>query len=116
MSHFAKVENGIVTEVIVAEQDHIDTLEGTWIQTSYNTHGGQHPEDNPLRGNYASKGFIYDAENDVFYEPQVYPSWTLNETTWQWECPKPYPTITVEAGTENSYTWDEPTLSWKEIK
>lgn len=116
MSHFAKIENGIVTEVIVAEQDYIDTLDGKWVQTSYRTHGGQHPENKPLRANYAGIGCIYDEQNDVFYEQQPFPSWTLNQNTWHWECPVPYPTITVEAGTENSYTWDEPTLSWKEIK
>lgn len=115
MSHFAKIENGIVTEVIVAEQEHIDTLSGQWVQTSYNTHGGKHPENKPLRSNFAGIGYIYDETNDVFHEPQKYPSWTLNQTTWQWECPVPYPTITVEAGTENSYSWDEENQVWVEI-
>ena len=110
MAHFAQVENGIVTQVIVAEQDVIDSgLFGTgWVQTSYNTYGGQHPEGRPLRGNYAGIGFTYDRENDVFYAPQPFPSWTLNTTTWLWEAPTPMP----EGGI---YTWDEATLSWVEV-
>ena len=89
MSHFAKVCDGKVVQVIVAEQDFfntfVDTSPGEWIQTSYNTYGGQHPEGRPLRGNYAGIGFTYDRENDVFYAPQPVPSWTLNTTTWLWE-------------------------------
>jgi hypothetical protein len=108
MAHFAKVENGIVTQVIVAEQDFIDSGEvGTgWIQTSYNTHGGQHPEGRPLRGNYAGIGFIYDSVNDVFYAPQPYPSWTISAPTWIWQAPVPYPVD------ENVYEWNEETQSW----
>jgi hypothetical protein len=108
MAHFAKVENGIVTQVIVAEQDFIDSGEvGTgWIQTSYNTHGGQHPEGRPLRGNYAGIGFTYDSVNDVFYAPQPYPSWSISAPTWVWQAPVPYPID------ENVYEWDEPTQSW----
>jgi hypothetical protein len=110
MAHFAQVENGIVTQVIVAEQDVIDSgLFGTgWVQTSYNTYGGQHPEGRPLRGNYAGVGYTYDEENDVFYAPQPFPSWTLNNTTWLWEAPTPMP----EGGL---YTWNEETLSWTEV-
>ena len=79
MSHFAKVENGIVTQVIVAEQDFIDTgaLGHGWVQTSYNTQGGQHPEGRPLRKNYAGVGYAYDEGRDAFIPPQPYPSWTL---------------------------------------
>jgi hypothetical protein len=110
MSHFAKVENGIVTQVIVAEQDVIDSgMFGTgWVQTSYNTKGNQHPENRPLRGNYAGIGHIYDATNDVFYAPQPYASWTLNQSTWLWEAPIPYPTDSKR------YYWDETTISWAE--
>jgi len=108
MSHFAKVVDGKVIEVIVAEQDFIDNLDGTWIQTSYNTHGNQHPEGRPLRGNYAGIGFTYDDTNDVFYAPQPYPSWSLNNTTWLWEAPTPMPTD------GKLYMWDEETLNWKE--
>lgn len=108
MSHFAKVENGIVTQVIVAEQDVIDSgLFGTgWVQTSYNTKGGQHPEGRPLRKNYAGIGYVYDSERDAFYAPQPYASWTLNEDTCTWGAPTPYP----DDG--KLYFWDEATLSW----
>lgn len=87
MSHFAKVENGVVTQVIVAEQDVIDSgLFGTdWIQTSYNTYGGQHPEGRPLRKNYAGIGYTYDSTRDAFIPPKPDGNWTLNETTCQWE-------------------------------
>ena len=110
MAHFAKVEDGIVTEVIVAEQDVIDSgLFGDgWVQTSYNTHGGQHPEDRPLRKNFAGIGFAYDAERDAFIPPQNYPSWTLSEETCLWEPPVAYPS---DGGL---YVWDEDTLSWVE--
>ena len=92
MSHFAKVVDGKVTQVIVAEAEFfdtfVDTSPGTWIQTSYNTHANQHPEDRPLRGNYAGIGYTYDATNDVFYAPKPADDATLNETTWIWEVPE----------------------------
>ena len=112
MSHFAKVENGIVTQVIVAGQDVIDSgLVGTgWVQTSYNTYGGQHPEGRPLRKNYAGIGYIYDAGRDAFIPPQQFSSWTLNETTCLWESPTPMPVVEGK-----SFTWDEPTTSWIEV-
>jgi len=108
MSHFAKVENGIVTQVIVAEQDVIDSgLFGTgWVQTSYNTRAGQHPEGRPLRKNYAGVGFTYDSTRDAFIPPQPYASWTLNETTCLWEYPVAYPT---EGG---PFVWDEAVTNW----
>ena len=108
MSHFAKVENGLVTQVIVAEQDVIDSgLFGTgWVQTSYNTRANQHPENRPLRGNYAGVGYIYDAQIDVFYVSQPFQSWTLNKNTWTWDAPSPMPTD------GQPYHWDEPTLNW----
>jgi hypothetical protein len=114
MSHFAKVLDGKVTQVIVAEpeffQTFVDTSPGAWIQTSYNTIGNQHPKGTPLRGNYAGVGFTYDAQNDVFYAPQPYPSWTLNTTTWLWEAPVAMPTD------GKVYRWDEATTSWKEAE
>jgi hypothetical protein len=108
MAHFAQVENGIVTQVIVAEQDVIDSgLFGTgWVQTSYNTHGGQHPEGRPLRKNYASIGFTYDHTLDAFIPPKPFPSWTLVEDTCQWTAPIPYP------NDGKLYLWNENTLSW----
>ena len=117
MSHFAKVINGLVTEVIVAEQDVIDSgLFGdpaTWIQTSYNTRGGQHygvdgvPDGQPgLRMNYAGIGYTYDAQLDAFIPPRPYTSWQLNLDTCQWLAPVPYP----QDG--NSYDWDEQNITW----
>ena len=111
MSHFAKVENGIVTQVIVAEQDVIDSgLFGTgWVQTSYNTYAGQHPEGRPMRKNYAGIGYTYDSGRDAFIAPKPYASWVLNETTCLWDAPTPMPTD------NKRYTWDEPTTSWVEV-
>jgi hypothetical protein len=113
MAHYAKVENGIVTKVIVAEADFfntfVDTSPGTWIQTSYNTYANQHKlGGTPLRGNYAGVGFTYDHQNDVFYSPKPYPSWTLNQNTWVWEAATPYP------NDGKPYVWNENTLSWVE--
>jgi hypothetical protein len=108
MAHFAKVVAGKVTEVIVAEQDFVDTLPGQWIQTSYNTYGNQHPENRPLRGNFAGIGYTYDAINDVFISPQPFPSWLLT-SSWLWEAPVPMPTD------EKMYGWDEATTSWVEV-
>jgi hypothetical protein len=91
MSHFAKVVDGVVTQVIVAEpeffQTFVDSSPGEWIQTSYNTHGNQHPEGRPLRGNYAGIGFTYDRANDVFIPPKPADDATLNTETWLWDVP-----------------------------
>ena len=112
MSHFAKVTDGKVTQVIVAEKEFFDTFvdssPGTWLQTSYNTHGNQHPEGRPLRGNYAGIGYNYDATNDVFYAPQPFPSWILNNTTWLWEAPVAMPTD------GKMYKWNESITNWEE--
>ena len=121
MGHFAKVVDGKVSQVIVAEPDFFDTFvdssPGEWIQTSYNTRGNVHyapnsnePDGEPaLRGNYAGIGYTYDNINDVFYPPRPYDSWVLSETTWLWAAPVAYP----DDG--KGYTWDEATTSWKEI-
>lgn len=113
MSHFAKVIDGIVTEVLVIEQDVIDTgLFGDpalFVQTSYNTFGGQHPEGRPLRKNYAGIGYTYDLELDAFIPPQPFPSWVLNNETCLWEAPTLYPQDGID------YYWDEETLSWLEM-
>lgn len=111
MSHFAKVENGIVTQVIVAEQDVIDSgLFGTgWVQTSYNTQGGQHPEGRPLRKNYAGIGYTYDLTRDAFIPPKPYSSWVLNETTCLWEAPTAMP------NDDKRYSWNEEQLAWVEM-
>ena len=113
MSHFAKVENGIVTQVVVAEEDFIATGAlgdpANWIQTSYNTHGGKHPEDRPLRKNYAGVGYAYDEQRDAFIPPQPFNSWLLNEETCLWDAPVAMPT-------DGQYAWDEETVSWKEVE
>ena len=109
MSHFAKVENGLVTSVVVAEQEFIDTgaLGHGFIQTSYNTIGGVHTQGGtPLRKNYAGVGFTYDEVRDAFIPPQPYASWTLNDDTCLWSAPTEMPT---EGG---PYKWDEATISW----
>tara|TARA_R100000742_G_C4244386_1_gene63532 strand:- start:249 stop:614 length:366 start_codon:yes stop_codon:yes gene_type:complete len=114
MSHFAKVEDGIVTTVIVAEQDFIDEhCEGTWIQTSYNTRRGIHygQDGNPdggvaLRKNYAGAGFVYDATRDAFYQSKPYPSWILDEDSCVWGPPTAMP------NDGNLYEWNEETTSW----
>lgn len=115
MSHFAKVENGIVTQVIVVEQDVIDSgLFGQgWVQTSINTRGGVHygQDGNPdggtaLRGNYAGIGHTYDETHDVFYSAKPHVSWILNQSTWTWEAPIPYPTD------GHYYYWDETNKTW----
>jgi hypothetical protein len=113
MSHFAKVNNGIVERVIVAEpeffQTFVDTSPGEWIQTSYNTRGGQHPEGRPLRKNYAGIGYTYDRQRDAFIPPKPYNSWVLNEDTCLWNAPVAYP----DDGKQ--YTWNESTTSWDEV-
>ena len=125
MSHFAKIVDGIVTNVIVAEQEFIDTYDdgipGEWIQTSYNTSGGKHYTPNSrepiedggvaLRKNYAGIGYTYDKTRDAFYAPQLYPSWTLNEDTCIWEAPVPYPR-NVENYDGNEFLWKEDILNW----
>ena len=124
MAHFAKVNNSIVEQVIVADQAFVDTyidgLPGDWVKTSYNTRSGIHhatepsvvntdgsptvyPADSttPLRKNFASIGDTYDLTRDAFYRPQPYASWTLVEDTCQWAAPITYP------DDNKSYVWDE---------
>lgn len=128
MGTYAKVENGLVTDVIVAEQEFIDTGvvgdPAIWFKTSYNTYGNVHyapsppaepgtPDGGtPIRANYAGIGYTYDPNYTigdyvgVFYAPQPYPSWILNTNTFLWEAPVPMPT------TGGPWVWDEATLSW----
>lgn len=115
MAHFAKVNNGIVEQVIVAEPEFFDTFvdssPGQWIQTSYNTHGGVHTNGGtPLRKNYAGIGYTYDSQRDAFISPKPYASWTLNDDTCLWDAPTPMP---IEGG---PYRWDEQTTSWVEAQ
>ena len=129
MSHYAKIENEIVTRVIVAEAEffetYVDDTPGEWVKTSYNIHGGVYynPETNQpaedqsviegdearQRKNYAGVGYSYDKTRDAFISPQPYPSWTLNETTCLWDAPVAYP----DDG--NQYQWNEETTSWDEV-
>lgn len=110
MGHFAKVENGVVTNVIVADQEDIVGLDGQWIQTSYNTWGGVHSQGGvPLRKNYAGIGFLYDAERDAFILPKPYASWVLNEDTCLWDAPVAMPN---DGG---QYTWNELNQTWDAV-
>jgi hypothetical protein len=123
MGHYAKVVDGKVNQVIVAEADFFDTFvdssPGQWIQTSYNTRGGVHYEANSdtpsadqtkaLRKNYAGIGYAYDAQRDAFVPPKPFNSWVLDEQTCLWNAPVPMPTD------GKFYEWDEATTSWKEI-
>jgi hypothetical protein len=119
MGSYAKVNDGIVTKCIAAEEDFIATYDdgtpGEWIQTSYNTIGGVHyqsdgtpseDQSKALRKNFAGIGFTYDADKDAFIPPKPHPSWTLNDTTCQWECSVDYP----DDG--EVYIWNEDDLSW----
>lgn len=117
MAHFAKVVDGKVQQVIVAEPEFFDTFvdssPGEWLQTSYNTHGGVHygqdgePDGGEaLRKNYAGIGFTYDRTKDAFIPPQPYASWTLNDESCLWKAPVAYP----DDG--QMYTWNEDTTSW----
>ncbi len=133
MGHYAKIDsNNIVTEVIVAKADFINSLadKDSYIKTSYNTNNGKHyvPKENQdfseestdqskaLRARYAGIGMVYDATNDIFYDPadQYFPSWTLNTTTAMFDPPMPKPALTEEqrAKVDNKeklvmYEWDE---------
>jgi hypothetical protein len=112
MTHFAKVVDGVVTQVIVAEQTFINSLPDwfDWVETSYNTRGGVHADGGtPLRKNYAGIGFEYDCVRDAFIPPKPFSSWVLNEDTCLWDAPTPYPTD------GKVYTWDEATTNWVEV-
>ena len=110
MAHFAKIVDGLVTNVIVAEQDFIDTQSGTWIQTSYNTYGGVHSDGGtPLRKNFAAIGYTYDSTADAFYAPRPFASWTLNSGTCLWEPPTARPSDATKR-----YVWNESSTTWVE--
>jgi hypothetical protein len=107
MAHFAKIENNLVTEVLVVDNnmEHRGAdflandlgLGGTWIQTSYNGN---------IRKQYAGIGYSYDSVADVFIAPQPFASWSLDEN-YDWQPPTPMPT-------EGLWFWNEATLSWVE--
>jgi hypothetical protein len=126
MAHYAKVTNGKVVKVIVAEasffDNFIDDSPGSWIQTSYNTRGGVHyqPDSNTpstdqsgsLRGNYAGIGYTYDSALDAFYAPQPFDSWTLDTGSFLWEAPVEYPTGAATGSYTGSYSWSESEQNW----
>jgi hypothetical protein len=124
MAHFAKIEDGIVTQVNVIDEEYFAAnretrYTGQWVQTSYNTRGGVHynPETNEpsedqskaLRKNYAGIGFTYDEDRDAFIPPKPFDSWLLDEDTCLWNAPVPMP----EDGT--MYTWNEENQNWEEV-
>lgn len=114
MTHFAKITDGIVTQVIVAEPEFfetfVDTSPGEWIQTSYNTQGGVHTASGtPLRKNYAGVGFTYDRTRDAFIPPKPFASWILNENTCLWGAPIEMP------NDGKGYVWNEETTTWIEV-
>ena len=122
MTHFAEIDaNNIVQQVLVISKENIDTgnwgSPSSWIQTSYNTRGGKHYNQEgvwdsgvALRYNYAGAGYTYDTDKDAFIAPQPYPSWTLVEATCQWESPVAYPSD------DKMYTWDEGITNWVEVQ
>lgn len=112
MAHFAEIVDGIVQRVIVADTQEWceQNLGGTWVQTSYNTHGGEHTlGGTPLRKNYAGIGYTYDDARDAFIPPKPFASWVLNEDTCLWEAPVPMPTD------GKLYSWDESSQQWVEL-
>ena len=114
MAHFAKVENGVVTQVIVIDQETLNLGHwgdpSLWVQTSYNTQGGKHLlGGTPLRKNYAGVGFTYDANRDAFIPQRPFASWVLDEETCLWNAPTPMPTD------GKMYNWDEDSKSWVEF-
>jgi hypothetical protein len=116
MAHFAKIENGTVTQVNVIDEDYFaenreTRYTGQWVQTSYNTQGGIHLlGGTPLRKNYAGIGYTYDEVRDAFIPPKPFNSWLLNEDTCQWDAPVAYPTD------DKFYMWDEEQQQWTEVE
>jgi hypothetical protein len=109
MAHYAKVEDGIVTQVIVADSQQWceANLGGEWIQTSYNTQGGVNSREGgtALHKNYAGIGYGWDGVG--FYAPQPYPSWTKDADTYLWNAPVAYPTD------GERYSWNEEAVAWE---
>lgn len=110
MAHFAEIgaDNKVVRVIVADTKEWCEAnLGGTWIQTSYNTHAGEHPEGRPLHKNYAGIGYHWDGIG--FFAPQPYPSWTKNADTYLWEPPVPMPTD------GKFYTWNEDSKTWDEV-
>lgn len=122
MAHFAEIgSDNTVLRVIVADTKEWceNNLGGTWVQTSYNTIGNQHPEGRPLHKNYAGIGYHWDGTG--FYASQPYPSWILNQESYLWEPPIPYPSDAYVhpnyggTGTGKIYNWNEADQKWDEV-
>lgn len=119
MAHFAEIDdNNLVIRVLVTDnnlpnegKDWLETrLGGIWIQTSYNTHKGEHRQGGmPLRKNFAGIGYTFDQDRDAFIPPKPFESWVLDEQTCNWEAPMPYPQD------DKTYKWDEEEVSWVEV-
>ncbi len=117
MAHFAQVIDNIVEQVIVAEQEFIDSGAvgdpANWIQCSYNTRNNIHHNGGvPLRGNYPAIGWVYDPVKDIFHAPKPYPSWIFNENTLSWDSPIPIPP--PNENPKLMWVWNEASLSWVE--
>jgi hypothetical protein len=116
MAHFARIdENNIVIEVLVIDQESVDTgLFGdpkSFIQTSYNTYAGEHKlGGTPLRKNFAGIGYTYNPIKDAFIPPKPYSDWLFNEQTCRWDAPLEYP------NDGKDYYWNESESTWTEIK
>lgn len=120
MSHYAKIEEGVVTDVIVCDDDYIENIEGRWVKTSFNTFMGKHAlGGTPLRLNYACIGDTYDEELDAFIRPRPkeYPSFVLNRDTGHWETPVPYPlhrhVTRADGMIEVEFRWNEEKRDWE---
>ena len=132
MGHYAKVQDSVVTQVIVAEPEFfdsfVDSSPGKWIKTSYNMRGGVYYDPNTnqpaddqsvinedearLRKNFAGKGYTYDRDRDAFIPPKPYNSWVLNEDTCLYDPPVPYPTDDPSEG--YMYVWNEELKDWEQ--
>jgi hypothetical protein len=124
MAHFAKIGKGNIVQQVVVVENNVFTTEkegveflqklygirDLWKQTSYNTYGGKHLNGGtPLRKNFANIGYTYDETRDAFIAPKPYPSWTLNETTCQWNSP------VVKPDDNQTYSWNEQDQQWDVI-
>src|SRR5210317_2006559 len=128
MAHFAQLNSKNIVERVLTVNDNdaptesegiifLQSLYGSnedWKQTSYNTYGGEHKlGGTPLRKNFASVDYTYDQTRDAFIPPKPFNSWTLNETTCNWEAPVVRPELTEEQLQDGSkYVWNEENQTW----
>ena len=150
MAHFAKIGmNGKVIAVSTLNNNDMKNADGVedesvgqqylethnnwpalmWIQTSYNTHGNKHynndgsesaDQSKALRGNYAAIGYEWDEDNNIFWPKKPYASWVKNTTTANWDSPiGDAPALTAEQTSQNEasthswhYVWNEAGQTW----